>query len=60
MSAKGRHRLNRLTRLGGGWLGAIAGSALLHRNGPACTLHEALPVTAGTKFVMSSDVVFTG
>ena len=29
MSAKGRHRLNRSTRLGRGWLGAIAGSALL-------------------------------
>eukprot|EP00746_Dinoflagellata_sp_MGD_P022144 gnl/MRDRNA2_/MRDRNA2_151749_c0_seq1.p1 gnl/MRDRNA2_/MRDRNA2_151749_c0~~gnl/MRDRNA2_/MRDRNA2_151749_c0_seq1.p1 ORF type:complete len:223 (-),score=44.20 gnl/MRDRNA2_/MRDRNA2_151749_c0_seq1:256-924(-) len=36
----------------------VAGSALLHRHGPACLLHEALPVLAGTKYVLRSDVVF--
>eukprot|EP00929_Paragymnodinium_shiwhaense_P119224 TRINITY_DN91104_c0_g1_i1.p1 TRINITY_DN91104_c0_g1~~TRINITY_DN91104_c0_g1_i1.p1 ORF type:complete len:251 (+),score=56.37 TRINITY_DN91104_c0_g1_i1:125-877(+) len=37
----------------------VAGSALLHRHGRACLLHEALPVTAGVKYVLRSDVVFS-
>mmetsp|Transcript_39959 Transcript_39959/g.92035 ORF Transcript_39959/g.92035 Transcript_39959/m.92035 type:complete len:251 (-) Transcript_39959:49-801(-) len=36
----------------------VAGSALLHQHGRACLLHEALPVSAGTKWVLRSDVVF--
>lgn len=34
------------------------GTALLHRHGKACMLHEALPPTKGTKWVLRSDVVF--
>eukprot|EP00933_Yihiella_yeosuensis_P039046 TRINITY_DN32983_c0_g1_i1.p1 TRINITY_DN32983_c0_g1~~TRINITY_DN32983_c0_g1_i1.p1 ORF type:complete len:236 (+),score=50.22 TRINITY_DN32983_c0_g1_i1:34-741(+) len=36
----------------------VAGSALLHRHGKRCLLHEALPVEEGIKFVLRSDVVF--
>ena len=36
----------------------VAGSALLHRHGEACLLHEALAVTRGMKWVLRSDVVF--
>ncbi|PWN93298.1 hypothetical protein FA10DRAFT_298705 [Acaromyces ingoldii] len=34
------------------------GTALLHRHGRSCMLHEALPPTRGTKWVLRSDVVF--
>jgi hypothetical protein len=36
----------------------FAGSALLHAHGHHCVLHEAMPVTRGTKWVLRSDVVF--
>jgi len=35
-----------------------AGSALLHRHGKHCLLHEALPVVEGSKYILRSDVVF--
>ncbi|KAL9933114.1 hypothetical protein V8E36_007832 [Tilletia maclaganii] len=35
------------------------GMALLHRHGAACMLHEALPPTAGTKWVLRSDLHFS-
>ncbi|KDN52724.1 hypothetical protein K437DRAFT_162716 [Tilletiaria anomala UBC 951] len=34
------------------------GSALLHRHGNACMLHEARPPRKGTKWVLRSDVMF--
>ena len=36
-----------------------AGSMLLHRHGVDCWQHEALPVTAGKKYILRSDVVFS-
>ncbi|PWN36637.1 uncharacterized protein FA14DRAFT_4964 [Meira miltonrushii] len=36
----------------------MKGAALLHRHGKACMLHEALPPTKGTKWVLRSDLVF--
>lgn len=35
-----------------------AGSALLHRHGKHCLLHEGLPVIDGSKYILRSDVVF--
>ena len=35
-----------------------AGLALLHRHGDGCLLHEGRPVTAGTKYVLRSDIIF--
>ncbi|KAI0797706.1 hypothetical protein C8Q75DRAFT_15510 [Abortiporus biennis] len=34
------------------------GSALLHRHGHACMLHEGSPVTNGTKYILRSDLMF--
>ena len=34
------------------------GSMLLHRHGVDCWQHEALPVAAGTKYILRTDVVF--
>lgn len=34
------------------------GTALLHRHGSRCMLHEARPVRKGTKWVLRSDVLF--
>lgn len=36
------------------------GAALLHRHGKVCMLHEALPPTRGTKWVLRSDLIFGG
>lgn len=36
----------------------MKGAALLHRHGKMCMLHEALPPTKGTKWVLRSDLVF--
>ena len=36
----------------------VAGSALLHRHGTACLLHEAIPVQKGAKWVLCSDIIF--
>ncbi|CUA73101.1 hypothetical protein RSOLAG22IIIB_10530 [Rhizoctonia solani] len=35
------------------------GSALIHRHGRACMLHEGREVKAGTKLVLRSDIMFT-
>ncbi|KAH9945952.1 uncharacterized protein BXZ73DRAFT_36990 [Epithele typhae] len=35
------------------------GTALLHRHGQDCLLHEGSPVLKGTKYVLRSDVMFT-
>ncbi|KAF5324832.1 hypothetical protein D9611_004252 [Ephemerocybe angulata] len=35
------------------------GSALLHRHGFECMLHEGSPVLKGTKYVLRSDLMFT-
>jgi len=37
----------------------VAGSALVHRHGSQCLLHEALEVTKGVKYVLRSDIVFS-
>ncbi|KAI8998490.1 hypothetical protein BD414DRAFT_432341 [Trametes punicea] len=34
------------------------GTALLHRHGQDCLLHEGSPVTKGTKYVLRSDLMF--
>ncbi|KAI0636807.1 hypothetical protein C8Q77DRAFT_526043 [Trametes polyzona] len=34
------------------------GTALLHRHGQDCMLHEGSPVTKGTKYVLRSDLMF--
>ncbi|PCH38132.1 hypothetical protein WOLCODRAFT_65009 [Wolfiporia cocos MD-104 SS10] len=34
------------------------GTALLHRHGHECLLHEGSPVTAGTKYILRSDLMF--
>jgi hypothetical protein len=34
------------------------GLALLHKHGDYCLEHEGVAVTAGTKYVLRSDVVF--
>lgn len=34
------------------------GAALFHRHGKVCMLHEALPPTKGTKWVLRSDLIF--
>ncbi|CAL1704959.1 unnamed protein product [Somion occarium] len=34
------------------------GSALLHRHGNECLLHEGSPVLAGTKYILRSDLMF--
>ena len=34
------------------------GLALLHRHGVDCWQHEALAVTAGTKYILRTDVVY--
>ncbi|UZJ57394.1 hypothetical protein CBS101457_006714 [Exobasidium rhododendri] len=34
------------------------GAALFHRHGRVCMLHEALPPTKGTKWVLRSDLIF--
>ena len=36
------------------------GLALLHKHGDDCLLHEGRPVTAGTKYILRSDVIFGG
>ena len=35
-----------------------AGSALVHRHGARCLLHEARAVTAGAKYVLRTDIVY--
>ncbi|PPQ67656.1 hypothetical protein CVT25_012684 [Psilocybe cyanescens] len=35
------------------------GTALLHRHGEECMLHEGSPVRKGTKYVLRSDLMFT-
>jgi len=35
------------------------GTALLHRHGQECMLHEGSPVRKGTKYVLRSDLMFT-
>ena len=35
-----------------------AGSALVHRHGACCLLHEARAVTAGAKYVLRTDIVY--
>ncbi len=35
-----------------------AGSALVHRHGAACLLHEGRAVTAGAKYVLRTDIVY--
>jgi len=34
------------------------GTALLHRHGQECMLHEGSPVKKGTKYVLRSDLMF--
>jgi len=34
------------------------GTALLHRHGRECALHEGAPVSKGVKWILRSDVVF--
>ena len=34
------------------------GTALLHRQGPHCLLHEGRPVTCGDKWLLRSDVMY--
>ncbi|KAI0319370.1 hypothetical protein OF83DRAFT_1055091 [Amylostereum chailletii] len=36
------------------------GTALLHRHGHECLLHEGSPVRCGTKYVLRSDIMFMG
>eukprot|EP00930_Biecheleria_cincta_P071288 TRINITY_DN58801_c0_g1_i1.p1 TRINITY_DN58801_c0_g1~~TRINITY_DN58801_c0_g1_i1.p1 ORF type:complete len:238 (+),score=29.46 TRINITY_DN58801_c0_g1_i1:338-1051(+) len=36
----------------------VAGSALIHRHGASCLLHESLPVSHGIKYILRSDIVF--
>ncbi|EKM83063.1 hypothetical protein AGABI1DRAFT_118456 [Agaricus bisporus var. burnettii JB137-S8] len=36
------------------------GTALLHRHGQNCMLHEGSPVKSGTKYVLRSDLMFMG